>query len=123
MAPVDQDPPGRGAFLAAGMLLLAGCTSGRNVSGKFPPLEVHQVEQAREALHGGGERLRAHQACAGTSTGLEAFITCMHASSYDFVPREPEYPSPACWETRMRGRADQLPPPHCFLHAQSEPGR
>jgi hypothetical protein len=87
--------------------------------GWFP--RVPQAEQAAQATHRGGERLRAHQRCVEVTTRIEDLVQCMDTEGYHFVPRVPGFPADECWALRDRPVENALPPPHCFEHAPDAP--
>src|SRR5947207_11504370 len=51
-------------------LALASCTTG-------PLPRLPQVEQATEAVQGGGERYRAHRACGTGAGSVDDLVRCM----------------------------------------------
>jgi hypothetical protein len=102
--------------LAGALLALAGCAGGRGPGG-VPLPRVFQAEQAAEALQGGGERYRVHQACARAATSVDGLIACMREANYAFLVRRPGYPEAECWALRDRDDPREPPPPHCFVQA------
>jgi len=52
-------------------LILASCTASSVPRPRFP-----QVEQATEALQGGGERYRTHRACAAAAKSVDDLVRC-----------------------------------------------
>jgi hypothetical protein len=86
-----------------------------------PRLRFPQVEQAQEAVQGGGERYRAHQACAPDARSVDQLITCMRAAGWDFVERRPGYPEADCWQDRDRGEVGRIVP-QCFVHIAGQRG-
>jgi hypothetical protein len=99
------------AFAAA---LLHGC-SAEALRPRFP-----QVEQATEAVHGGGERYRDHQQCMKASRTVDELVRCMDEAQWHFVAHGGVYPEPECWEAREKGELDRLAA-HCFLRAPEHP--
>jgi hypothetical protein len=97
-------------------LALASCSTGT-----VPPLRFPQVEQATEAIEGGGERYRAHRACAADARTVAQLITCMQAAGWDFVERRPGYPEADCWSDRDRGEVNRIEP-QCFVRIAGERG-
>jgi hypothetical protein len=110
--PPGRRPARRTLALAAAVLLCA-CE-------RVPTLRIPQMEQAVQAGHGGGERVRAHGRCVEATTGTEALLRCMDAEGYHFVARSPAFPGPECWAYRDDPAAG-VPPPHCFEHAPDAP--
>lgn len=98
--------------------LLAGVLAACN---GLPSVHVPQAEQAVQATHGGGERLRAHQRCLAAGEHVEDLVHCMETEGYSFVPRTPGFPGDECWTLRDAARDDAPPPPHCFEHAADAP--
>jgi hypothetical protein len=84
---------------------------------RLPTPRIPQAEQAVQAAHGGGERLRAHQRCVEATNRVEDLVRCMDAEGYHFVARAPGFPASECWGDRDQPAEDALPPPHCFEHA------
>ena len=101
------------SVVVASTMLLAACDS------MLRP-RFGQVEQATEALHGGGERYRDHRRCSQSATSVQTLIDCMDAAHWHFVSQGPEYPERDCWESRERGELERLPP-HCFVRAPEHP--
>jgi len=95
-------------------LALASCTAG-------PLPRLPQVEQATEAVQGGGERYRAHRACGGAGS-VEALVGCMRDAGWDFVARVPSYPEAECWQARDRGEVDRITP-QCFVRSSEARGK
>jgi len=95
--------------------LLASCTIDAVPRPRFP-----QVEQATEAMHGGGERYRDHRTCMQSSTSAEDLIQCMDAAHWHFVPHGAVFPEPECWEAREHRELERLAP-HCFMRAPEHP--
>jgi hypothetical protein len=87
----------------------------------MPPVRIPQAEQAIQATHGGGERLRIHQRCVEATGSVEALVRCMDADGYHFVARAPGFPGDECWAIRDDASDESLPPPHCFEHAPDAP--
>src|SRR2546430_11217441 len=73
-------------------LALASCTTG-------PLPRLPQVEQATEAVQGGGERYPAHRAC-GTAAGVADSVRSMRDAGWDFVARGPGYAEAESWQPR-----------------------
>src|SRR5438093_9694434 len=73
-------------------LALASCTTG-------PLPRLPQVEQATEAVQGGGERYRAHRAC-GTGAGVDDLVLCMRDGGWDLVARGTGVLEGACLQYR-----------------------
>ena len=96
------------------VLALQGCENS-GLRPRFP-----QVEQAQEALHGGGERIQAHRTCAAASRSAEGLIGCMRDAGWDFVVRGPGYPEAECWEARDRSEVDRIVP-LCFVRSREQP--
>jgi hypothetical protein len=96
-------------------LALASCTSDA-IRPRFP-----QVEQATEAVQGGGERYRAHRTCAADARTVDQLITCMGAAGWDFVERRPGYPEADCWLDRDRGELSRIAP-QCFVRTAEHRG-
>src|SRR5213075_1988849 len=95
-------------------LALASCTTG-------PLPRLPQVEQATEAVQGGGERYRAHRAC-GTGAGVDDLVRCMRDAGWDFVARGPGYPEAECWQARDRGEVERIPA-QCFVRSGEQAGK
>ena len=89
--------------------------------GHAPTPRLPQVEQASQAVHGGGERYRAHQRCVTTTHRMADFVQCMDQEGYHFITRSPAYPSPECWQLRESDADGEVLPPHCFEHAPDAP--
>ncbi len=94
-------------------LLMASCNS-------VSVPRVPQVEQAQETLQSGGERYRAHRACANAVKSADGLIACMRDAGWDFVARDPGYPDADCWDARDRGDVDRVIP-ICFLRKSGRP--
>ena len=88
---------------------LAACSPDTVPVPRFP-----QVEQATEAVQGGGERYRAHRNCAPDARTVDQLITCMRAAGFEFVERRPSYPEADCWQDRDRGEVERITP-QCFV--------
>ena len=101
------------------VLVTLGLAAGLGCGASWmPAFQVPQVEQASEALGGGGERYAAHRACAASARDTDALIACMQSSRYEFITRTPEYPAIECWDLR-EGRGDgRLPPAYCFVRSR-----
>src|SRR5438034_1522183 len=84
-------------------LAIASCTTG-------PLPRFPQVEQATEAVQGGGERYRAHRACGGGTASVDDLVHCMQDAGWDFVARGPGYRETARWHARHRGDVQRNPP-------------
>src|SRR5437660_12460333 len=84
-------------------LAIASCTTG-------PLPRLPQVEQATEAVQGGGDRYRAHRACGGAGSG-DDLVACMRNAGWDFVARGPGYSEAECWQARDRGHVDPITAP------------
>ena len=102
---------------AAGVVLtalLGSCTTG-TFRPRFP-----QVEQATEAVHGGGERFSDHRTCMQASKTVDDLIQCMDAAHWHFVTHGGVFPEPQCWEARERAELERLAP-DCFIRAPEHP--
>ena len=97
-------------------LALASCTADSVPRPRFP-----QVEQATEAMQGGGERYRAHRSCSADARTVDQLITCMRAAGWNFVDRRPGYPEADCWQDRDRGELGRIAP-QCFVHIAEQRG-
>jgi hypothetical protein len=97
------------------LTLLVSCTGGSVPVPRFP-----QVEQATEAMHGGGERYRDHRTCMQASTSALELVQCMYAAHWHFVPHGSVFPEPECWQAREREQLEHLAP-HCFIRAPEHP--
>jgi hypothetical protein len=95
---------------------LLACSEANIPRPRFP-----QVEQATEAVQGGGERYRAHRACTAAAKSVDGLIGCMREAGFDFITRGPGYPEADCWQSRDRGETEQIPA-QCFLRSR-EPAR
>jgi hypothetical protein len=95
--------------------LLVSCTGETVPRPRFP-----QVEQATEAMHGGGERYRDHRTCAQSSKSADDLVRCMAAAHWQFVAHGVVSPEPECWEARDRGEVERLIP-QCFIRAADHP--
>jgi hypothetical protein len=91
------------------VLAFASCTTGA-----VPRLP--QVEQATEAFESGGERYRAHRACAATGRSVDDLTRCMQEAGWDFLARGPGYPEADCWQARDHGEVGGIPA-QCFVRA------
>jgi hypothetical protein len=91
------------------VLWLAACAPDAVPVPRFP-----QVEQATEAVQGGGERYRAHRTCAPDARTVDQLVTCMRAAGFEFVERRPSYPEADCWQDRDRGDLERITP-QCFV--------
>jgi len=78
-----------------------------------------QVEQATEAIESGGERYRAHRACAGVGRSADDLIRCMQDAGWSFLPRGPGYPEADCWRARDREEVASITA-QCFARASEE---
>ena len=96
-------------------LALASCTTG-------PLPRLPQVEQATEAVQGGGERYRTHRACGGGTGSVDDLVRCMRDAGWDFVPRAPGYPEAECWQARDRGEVDRITA-QCFVRSNEARGK
>src|SRR2546422_9851577 len=96
-------------------LALASCTTG-------PLPRLPQVEQATEAVQGGGERYRAHRACGAGAGSVDDLVRCMRDAGWDFVARGPGYPEAECWQARDRGEGDRIPA-QCFVRSGEQAGK
>ena len=90
-------------------LALVSCTTG-------PLPRFPQVEQATEAVQGGGERYRAHRSCSGRTSSVDDLVGCMRDAGWDFVARAPGYPEAECWQARDRGEVDRIGT-QCFVRS------
>jgi hypothetical protein len=79
---------------------------------------VPQVEQATQAVEGGRDRYRAHQACTKAATTIDQLVDCMREAGWNFVARGPFYPESGCWQARDRSELDRLTD-ICFVRAGS----
>jgi hypothetical protein len=95
--------------------LLVACQDTSVLRPRFP-----QVEQATEAMHGGGERYRDHQQCMKASRTVDDLVRCMDEAHWHFVAHGTVFPEPECWEAREQGSLDRLAA-HCFLRAPEHP--
>jgi len=89
-------------------IVLASCAGGVPLP-RFP-----QIEQATEAVQGGGERYRVHRACATGARSVDQLIACMQDAGWQFVERGPGYPEAACWQDRDRAELDRIAA-QCFV--------
>ena len=96
-------------------LAITSCTTG-------PLPRLPQVEQATEAVQGGGERYRAHRACGGGTASVDDLVHCMQDAGWDFVARGPGYPEAECWQARDRGEVERIPP-QCFARSPEARGK
>ncbi len=96
-------------------LAIASCTTG-------PLPRLPQVEQATEAVQGGGERYRAHRACGGGAGSVDDLVRCMRDAGWDFVARGPGYLEADCWQARDRGEVERIPP-QCFVRSAEARGK
>ena len=96
-------------------LALASCATG-------PLPRLPQVEQATEAVQGGGERYRAHRACRGGTGSVDDLVRCMRDAGWDFAARGPGYPEAECWQARDRGEVDRVPS-QCFVRSGEQAGK
>ena len=95
-------------------LAITSCTTG-------PLPRLPQVEQATEAVQGGGERYRAHRACGGAGS-VDDLVACMRNAGWGFVARAPGYPEADCWQARDRGEVERIPP-QCFVRSSEARGK
>ena len=93
---------------------LASCTTG-------PLPRLPQVEQATEAVQGGGDRYRAHRACGGAGS-VDDLVACMRNAGWDFVARGPGYSEAECWQARDRGEVDRITA-QCFVRSNEARGK
>jgi hypothetical protein len=104
---------------AAGMAvlgaLLASCSSEH-----VPRLRFPQVEQATEAMHGGGEVYRDHRTCMESAKSADDLVQCMGVAHWSFVAHGSVFPEPECWEARERAELKRLGP-HCFVRGPEHP--
>jgi hypothetical protein len=105
----------RTATVAVLAVVLASCSGQSVLRPRFP-----QVEQAAEAVHGGGERYRDHQTCMKASKSVDDLVRCMDEAHWHFVAHGAVFPERECWEARDREELDRLAP-HCFLRAPEHP--
>lgn len=110
---IQTRPVALGIVLASTLL---ACSETKIPRPRFP-----QVEQATEAVQGGGERYRAHRACMAASQSVDGLISCMREAGFEFITRGPGYPELDCWQARDRGETEQIPA-QCFLRNR-EPAR
>jgi len=96
-------------------LAIASCTTG-------PLPRLPQVEQATEAVQGGGEGYRAHRACGGGTASVDDLVHCMQDAGWDFVARGPGYREAECWQARDRGEVERIPP-QCFVRSAEARGK
>lgn len=104
-----------GRYASATVLVLVAACQG------VPTPHLPQVEQAAQAVHGGGERYRAHQRCLGVARTFEEMVGCMRDEGYVFIPRSADYPSPECWDARDSEAVASDALPSCFEHAPDAP--
>lgn len=97
------------------VLMLGACDTAAVPRPRFP-----QVEQATEAVEGGGERYRVHRTCSSAAKSVDELVGCMRDAGWGFVTRGPGYPEVGCWQARDRGEVDHLLP-ICFVHASEHP--
>jgi hypothetical protein len=95
------------------VLILEACDTSAVPRPRFP-----QVEQATEAVEGGGERYRAHRTCSSAAKSVDDLIGCMREAGWDFVTRGPAYPESGCWQARDRGEVNHILP-ICFVHGSA----
>jgi hypothetical protein len=101
-----------------GVVLAAFLASCRSES--VPRLRFPQVEQATEAVHGGGERYRDYRTCTQSSTSVQGLVDCMDAKHWHFVPQGAVFPEPECWEGRKSDELERVLP-QCFVRAPEHP--
>jgi hypothetical protein len=95
--------------------LLAACSSEH-----LPRLRFPQVEQATEAMHGGGERYRDHRTCMELAKSADDLVECMGTAHWSFVAHGTVSPEPECWEARQHAELERLGP-HCFVRGPEHP--
>jgi hypothetical protein len=96
-----------------GVLALGAAACG----GRLPVLQFPQLQGVGEIGEYGTERLRASDACRGSSTSVEVYVACMHDKGWEFIKRENLYPAPECWTLRTSGDPRQMPTAQCFQRA------
>ena len=89
----------------------AGC------GGRLPVPQFPQLQAVGEIREYGTERLRASDACRGSSASVEVYVACMHDKGWEFIRRENLYPAPECWTLRTAGDPQQMPTAQCFQPA------
>ena len=107
-----QRRDGMHAYRSPGLLLALALASCDTTA--VPRPRLPQVEQATEALQGGGERYRVHRTCTSAAKSVDELVRCMRDAGFDFVARGPGYQETDCWQARDRGELDRLVP-LCFV--------
>src|SRR2546427_12342481 len=87
-------------------LAIASCTTG-------PLPRLPQVEQATEAVQGGGDRYRAHRACGGTGS-VDDLVAWLREAGWGFAAPGPGYSEAEGWQAPRRGRVAAVTAP-CSL--------
>jgi len=112
----NSSPPRRPVPTLVLALALASCATS-----PLPRPRLPQVEQATEAVHGGGERYRAHRTCAGVARSVDDLVRCMRDAGWAFVAGAPGYPEADCWRARDGGEVNRIPP-DCFVRTPEHRG-
>ena len=89
-------------------LAVAGC-------GYVPPLQLPQVQQAKQSVQGGGQRYEDYGACQKAATTVGELVSCMDRAGYDYISRSAEAQATECWRLRDLPSTDRLPEALCFI--------
>jgi len=98
------------------LLVVSGCAGVSVPRPRFP-----QVEQASEAVQSGGDRYRAHRACANAAKDVPELVGCMQDAGWSFVTRGSIYPEPGCWQARDQGELEHVLA-ICFVRPAGQSG-